>query len=108
MRRYTTTAARMWDVYSGLMLNAQCYMSKNPVYFTSTATIRFPYGIKRLFDWTLSELQYLHEKHPHHFTLDLDQLDRILEYCYIKRGSFSITDVELKYMFDTLFFMSTS
>ena len=108
MRRHTTTDVRMWDVYSGLMLNAQRYMSKNDVYFTSTATIRFPYGIKRLFDRTLSELQYLHEKHPHHFTLDLDLLDRILEYCYIKRGSFSITDVELEYMFDTLFFMFTS
>ena len=50
MRRHTTTAARMWDVYGGQMLNAQRYICKNDVYFTSTATIQVPYGIKRLFD----------------------------------------------------------
>ena len=34
---------------------------------------------------TLHELQYLDREHPHHFTLDLDQLDRIFEYRFIDR-----------------------
>ena len=43
----------------------------------------------------------------HHFTLDLDQLDKIFEYCCIQSSnySFPVTNVELKYMFDTLGFL---
>ena len=49
------------------MVNAQLYMGKNDAYFTSTATIRFPYELRRLFDRVLRELQYIHERHPHAF-----------------------------------------
>ena len=44
-----------------------------------------------------------------HFTLDLDQLHKILEYRYIQTSSFLVTNVELEYMFETLgIFMTTS
>ena len=45
--------------------------------------------------------------HPHHFTLDLDQLDRIFEYRFIQSSSlsFPVNNVELEYMFDTLGFL---
>ena len=39
-----------------------------------------PNGMKKIFDWILHELQYLDKVHARHFTLDLDQLDRIFEY----------------------------
>ena len=60
-----------------------------------------------IFDRILHELQYLHREKPHHFTLDLDQLDRILEYRFIQNSSyyFLVTNVELEYMFDTLGFL---
>ena len=77
-------------------------MCKNDAYFISTATIRFPHEPKKLFERILRKLQYLHEKHPHHFTMDLDYLDRILENRYIPSGSFPVTAAELEYMFDTL------
>ena len=51
----------------------------NDAYF-APSTIRFPYELKKIFDRILYELQYLYKEHPHHFTLDLDQLDRIFEY----------------------------
>ena len=48
-------------------------------------------------------MQSLHENQ---FTLDLDQLNRIFDYCYIRSNnySFPVTDVEFEYMFDTLGF----
>ena len=60
-----------------------------------------------MFDRILHELQYLDREHPHHFTLDLDQLARIFEYRFIqsKCYSFPATSVELEYMFDTLGFL---
>ena len=78
----------------------------NDAYFAPSA-IRFPYELKRRFDWILHELQYLDKVHPHHFTLDLDQLDRILEYRFIQSSSFSfpVYNVELECMFDTLGFL---
>ena len=95
------------DVCGGFMFNAQRYMSKGDVYFTATASITFPYELK-VFDRALHELQYLHGLHPHHFTLDLNQLSRIFEYRYIQSAgcySFPVTSIELEYMFDTLGFL---
>ena len=87
------------DVCGGFMFNAQRYMSMNDAYF-APSTIRFPYEMKKVFDRILHGLQY------HHFTLDLDQLDRIFEYRFIQSRSYSFpaTSVELKYMFDTFGF----
>ena len=48
-------------------------MSMNDAYF-APSTIRFLYELK-LFDRILRELQYLDREHPHHYALDLDQLD---------------------------------
>ena len=49
-------------------------MHVNDTYFTPS-TIQFPYELKKIFDRILHKLQYLDKVHPHHFTLDLDQLD---------------------------------
>ena len=46
------------DVCGGVMFIAQRYMHVNDAYF-STSTIRFPYGLKKIFDWILHELQYI-------------------------------------------------
>ena len=56
-----------------------------------------PYEMKKVFDRILHELGYLDTGHPHHFTLDLDQLDRIFEYRFIQSKSFSfpVTSIEL-------------
>ena len=88
------------------MCNAQRYMSMTDAYF-SPSTIRFPYDMKKVFDQRLHELQYLDREHPHHFALDLDQLDRIFKYRFIQSRSysFSATSIELEYMFDTLGFL---
>ena len=77
-------------------------MHTNDAYF-APSTVRVPYELKKIFDRILHELQYLDKEHPHHFTLDLDQLDRIFEYRFIQSSSysFSVTNVELEYMFDT-------
>ena len=74
------------DVCGGLMYNAQRYMHVNDVYFS-------PFTFIFIF--------------PHHFTLDLDQLDRILEYRFIQSRSYSFpaTSVKLEYMFETLCFL---
>ena len=64
------------DVYGRLVFNAQHCMHVNDAYF-APSTIPFPYELKKIFDWILHKLQYLDKVHPHHFTLDLDQLDRI-------------------------------
>ena len=50
------------------MFNAQRYMYENDAYF-APSTAWFPY-----------EMQYLDIKHPHYFTLDLDQLETIFKY----------------------------
>ena len=85
------------------MFNAQRYLHMNDTYFAPSA-IRFPYELKKIFDRILHELQYLDKVHPHHFTLDLDQLDRIFEYRFIQNSSypFLVTNVELEYVFATL------
>ena len=62
------------DVCGGLMFNAQRYMHMNDAYF-APSTILFPYDMKKKFHRILYELQYLDGENPHHFTLDLDQLD---------------------------------
>ena len=87
------------DVCGGLMFNAQRYMHMNDAYF-APSTIRFPYELKKIFDRIFHEHQY-------HFTLDLDQLDRIFEYRFIQSSSYSfpVTNVELECMFDTLGFL---
>ena len=63
--------------------------------------------MKKIFDRILHELQYLDREHPHHFTLDLGQLNRIFEYRFIQSRSYSFptTSLELEYMFDTLGFL---
>ena len=80
------------------MFNAQPYMHMNDAYF-APSLIWIPYEMKKKFDRILHELQYLDREHPHHFTLDLDQLDRIFEYRFIQRRSYSFppTSVELEY-----------
>ena len=55
--------------------------------------------MKKIFD------RILHELHPHHFTLDLDPLDRIFGYRVGGSYSFPVTSVEVEYMFDTLGFL---
>ena len=79
-------------------------MQLNDAYFAPSA-IRFPYELKKIFDRILHELQYLDEVHPRHFTLDLDQLDRIFEYRAGSSYSFPVTNVELESRFDTLGFL---
>ena len=93
------------DICGGFVFNAQRYMHMNDAYF-APSTICFPYEIKKLFDRILHKLEYL-GVHPHPFTLDLDQLDRIFEYRFIQSGiySFPVTSIELKYVFDTLGFL---
>ena len=76
------------DVCGGFMFNAQRYMHMNDAYFSPSA-IRYPYEMKKVFDRILCELQYLDTEHPHHFALDLDQLDRKFEYRFIQSRSYS-------------------
>ena len=94
------------DVCGGFMFNAQRYMHMNDAYF-APSMIRFPYEVKKVFDRILRELHHLDREHPHHFVLDLDQLDRIFEYRFIPSRSYSfpVTSIELEYMFDTLGFL---
>ena len=91
------------------MFNAQHYMHMNDAYF-APSTIQFPCELKKIFDQILYELQYFDNDHSHHFTLDLDQLDRRFEYRFIQSSSYSfpVSNVELEYMFDTLFFFMAS
>ena len=93
------------DVCGGFMFNAQRYMHMNDGYFTPHQ-IRISYEMKKVFDRILHEWQYLDTEHPHHFALDLDQLDKIFEYRLIQNRSYSspVTCVELEYMFDALGF----
>ena len=94
------------DVCDGLMFNAQCYMHMNDAYFVPLTTW-FPYEMKKIFYRILHELQNLDREHPHHFTLDLEQLDWIFEYRFIQSRSYSfrVISVELEYMFDSLGFL---
>ena len=94
------------DACVGLMFNAQRFMHMHDAYF-APSTVWFPYETKKVFDRILHELQYLDREHPHHFTLDLDRLDRIFEHRFIQSRSYSfpVTNVELEYMFDTLGFL---
>ena len=94
------------DVCGGLIFNAQRYMHMNDAYFASS-TNWFPYVMKKGFERILHELQSLDREHPHHFTLDLDQLDRIFEYRFIQSRSYSFpaNSVELEYIFDILGFL---
>ena len=80
-------------------------MHMNDAYF-APSTIRFPYELKKIFDRILHKLHYLDRDHSHHFTLDLDQFNRIFEYCFIQSCSYSfpVTNAELEYMSDTLGF----
>ena len=88
------------------MFNAHRYMHRNDAYF-APSTIWFPNEMKKIFDEILHELQFLDREHPHHFKLDLEQLDRIFEYRFKQSRSYSFpsTSVELEYMFDTLGFL---
>ena len=88
-------------VCGGFMFNAQRYMHMNDAYFAPSTTIRLPHEL------ILYELQYVDKVHPHHFTLDFGQLDRIFEYRIIQSSSYSfpVTNVELEYIFATLGFL---
>ena len=77
-------------------------MHMNDAYFAPSTTIQFPYELKKIFDRILHKLLYLDKVHPHHFTLDWNQLDRIFEYRASSSYSFPVTNVELEYMFGTL------
>ena len=69
--------------------------------------IRLCFLSKNTFDRIVHELHYLNIENPHHFAVDLDQLDRIFEHRFLqsKSYSFPVTSVELEYMFDTLGFL---
>ena len=94
------------DVCGGFMFNAKCYMHMDVAYFTPDQ-VMFPYEAKKIFDRIVYELHYLNIENPHHFTLDLDQLDRTFEHRFLqsKSYSFPVTSVELEYMFDKLGFL---
>ena len=83
------------DVCGGLMFNAQPYMHMNDAYF-APSTIRFPYELKKIFDRIFHELEYLDKEHSHHFTLDLDQLNRISEYRFIQSSNYSFPSLGVK------------
>ena len=72
-------------------------MHTNYAYFAPTSTtIIFPNDLKKkIFYWILQASCTLHEN-QHHYTFDLDHSDSY---------SFPVTDLELKYMFDTLGFL---
>ena len=61
-------------------------MRTNDSYF-APSTIRFPYELKKIFNRIIHKLQFLNNKRPHHFTLDLDQWDKIFKYRFIQSGS---------------------
>ena len=90
----------------GFMFNAKRYMHMNEAYFTPDQ-VMFPYEAKKIFDQIVHELHYLDIENPHHFMLDLDQLERIFAYRFLqsKTYSFPVTSNELEYMFDTLGFL---
>ena len=65
----------------------------------------FPYEAKKIFDRIVHELHYLNIENPHHFALDLDQLDRIFEYRFLQSKSYSFPVTCVEYMFGTLGFL---
>ena len=85
------------DVCGGFMFKAQRYMHMNDAYFTPNK-VRFPYEMKKVLDRIVHELQYLNTDHPHHFTLDLDQLDRMFEYRFIQSRSYSFPVTRVIYV----------
>ena len=91
------------DVCGEFMFNAKRYMHMNDAFFTPDQ-VMFPYEVKKLFDRIVHELHYLNIENPHHFALDLDQLDWMFEHRFLqsKSYSFPVTSVEVEYMFDTL------
>ena len=82
-------------------------MHMSDAYFAPSTTIPFPCELKKIFDRILHELRYIDKVNQHHFTLDLDQLERTFEYRFIQiiNYSFPVPNVELEYMFDTLGFL---
>ena len=94
------------DVCGGFMFNAKRYMNMNDAYCNPDQVI-FPYEAKNIFDRIVHELHYRNIENPHHFALDLDQLNRIFEHRFLPSKSYSspVTSVELEYMFDTLGFL---
>ena len=82
-------------VATGIISDAKRYMHMNDAYFTSDQ-VMFPYEAKKIFDRIVHELYYLNIENPHHFALDLDQLDRIFEQSFLqsKSYSFPVTCVE--------------
>ena len=71
-------------------------MHMNDAYFTPDQ-VMFPYEAKKIFDRIVNELHYLNIENPHHFALDLDQVDRIFEHRFLqsKSYSFPVTRVEI-------------
>ena len=66
------------DVCGGLMFNAQRYMHMT-IFILHLQRFGFLMKLRRYFVGSYT-LQYLDREHPHHFKLDLGQLDRIFEY----------------------------
>ena len=89
------------DVCSGFMFNAKRYKHMNDAYFTPDQ-VMFPYEAKKIFDRIVHELHYLNIENPHHFALDLDQLDQIFEHRFLQSKSYSFPVACVEYMFDTL------
>ena len=76
----------------------------NDAYFIPDQ-VMFHYEAKKIFDRIVHELRCLNIENPHHFALDLDQLDWIFEHRFLQSTSYSfpVTSVELE--FDTLSFL---
>ena len=106
VRSYSMSKKSDCDVCGGFLFNAKCYMHMKDTYFTPDQ-VMFPYEAKKIFDRILHELHYPNIENPHHFALDLDQLDRIFEHRPLqsKSYSFPVTCVEIEYKFDTLGFL---
>ena len=90
------------SVCNGFMFNAKRYMDMDDAYFTSNQ-ITFPFEAKQIFSKIIHVLNFL--DNPHHFALDLDQLERIFDYRYLQSSENSFPVTELEYMFDTLGFL---
>ena len=96
--------ASHYSVCNGFMFNAKRHMHMDDAYFTSNQ-VTFPFEAKQCFSKIIHVLNFL--DNPHHFALDLDQLERIFDYRYLQssENSFPVTVTELEYMFDTLGFL---
>ena len=79
-------------------------MHMDDAYFTSNQ-ITFSFEAKIIFSKIIHVLNFL--DNPHHFALDLDQLERIFGNRYLQssENSFPVIVTELEYMFDTLGFL---